>query len=85
MLTMVEQRSLTLQPGNSLVSPKLTLSVGFSMSIALRAVTQARQLLALTYGQSAIIIETQAPRSSSPSDPHAALQRSNRKSLCPLD
>jgi hypothetical protein len=48
MLPMVEQRSLTLRPGTSLISPKLTLSVGFSTSIALRAVTQARQLLALT-------------------------------------
>jgi hypothetical protein len=37
-----------LQPGNSLISPKLTLSVGFSISIALNAATQARRLLALT-------------------------------------
>jgi hypothetical protein len=43
-LAMVEQRSLTLRPDNSLISPKLTLSVGFSTSIALRAVTQASQL-----------------------------------------
>ena len=45
---MVQQRSLTLRPGNSLISPKLTLSLSFSTSIALRAVTQAKQLLALT-------------------------------------
>jgi hypothetical protein len=47
-LTRLAQRSLTLQPGNSLISPKLTLSVGFSISIALNAATQARRLLALT-------------------------------------
>jgi hypothetical protein len=46
--TRLAQRSLTLQPGNSLISPKLTLSVGFSISIALNAATQARRLLALT-------------------------------------
>src|SRR5215831_1129073 len=38
------QRSLTLQPGNSLISPKLTLSVGFTTSIALHAATQAIRL-----------------------------------------
>jgi hypothetical protein len=37
-----------LQPGNSLISPKLALSLGFSISIALNAATQARRLLALT-------------------------------------
>jgi hypothetical protein len=47
-LTRLAQRSLTLQPGNSLASPRLTLSVGFSMSIALHAATRARRLLALT-------------------------------------
>jgi hypothetical protein len=47
-LTRLAQRSLALQPGNSLVSPRLTLSVGFSMSIALHAATRARRLLALT-------------------------------------
>jgi hypothetical protein len=47
-LTRLAQRSLTLQPGNSLISPKLTLSVGFSTSITLRAATQARRLLTLT-------------------------------------
>jgi hypothetical protein len=47
-LTRLAQRSLMLQPGNSLISPKLTLSVGFSTSITLRAATQARRLLALT-------------------------------------
>src|SRR5882724_8578007 len=47
-LTRLAQRSLTLQPGNSLISPKLTLSVGFSISIALHAATQARRLLAFT-------------------------------------
>jgi hypothetical protein len=47
-LTRLAQRSLTLQPGNSLISPKMTLSVGFSISIALNAATQARRLLALT-------------------------------------
>ena len=47
-LTRLAQRSLTLQPGNSLISPKLTLSIGFSISIALHAATQARRLLAST-------------------------------------
>ena len=47
-LTRLAQRSLTLQPGNLLASPRLTLSVGFSMSIALHAATRARRLLALT-------------------------------------
>ena len=47
-LTRLAQRSLALQPGNSLISLALTLSVGFSMSIALHAATQARRLLALT-------------------------------------
>src|SRR5215467_9692374 len=42
------QRSLTLQPGDSFISPKLTLSVGFTMSIALHAATQARRLLTLS-------------------------------------
>ncbi|HEX9429146.1 MAG TPA: hypothetical protein VF944_02095 [Candidatus Bathyarchaeia archaeon] len=37
-----------MQPGNSLISPKLTLSVGFSISITLHAATQARRLLAFT-------------------------------------
>jgi len=47
-LTRLAQRSLTLQPGNSLISPKLTLSVGSSISITLHAATQARRLLAFT-------------------------------------
>src|SRR5437588_3831310 len=47
-LTRLAQRSLTLQPGNLLIRPALTLSVGFSMSITLHAATQARRLLALT-------------------------------------
>src|SRR5207249_8398025 len=47
-LTRLAQRSLTLQPGNSLISPKLTLSLGFSISITLHTATQARRLLALT-------------------------------------
>jgi len=47
-LTRLAQRLLTLQPGHSLISPKLTLSVGFSISITLHAATQARRLLALT-------------------------------------
>jgi hypothetical protein len=47
-LTRLAQRSLTLQPGHLLISPKLTLSVGFRTSITLRAATQARRLLALT-------------------------------------
>ena len=47
-LTRLAQRSLTLQPGNSLASPGLTLSVGFNMSIALHAATRARRLLAVT-------------------------------------
>src|SRR3990170_3926892 len=46
--TRLAQRSLTLQPGHSLISPKLTLSVGSSISITLHAATQARRLLALT-------------------------------------
>jgi hypothetical protein len=37
-----------LQPGHSLISPKLTLSVGSSISITLHAATQARRPLALT-------------------------------------
>jgi hypothetical protein len=41
-------RSLALQPGNSLIGLALTLSVGFSMSIAIYAAIQARRLLALT-------------------------------------
>ena len=40
------QRSLALQPDNSLISPKLTLSVGFSISITPHAATQARRFLA---------------------------------------
>jgi hypothetical protein len=47
-LTRLAQRSLALQPGNSLISLALTLSVGFNMSITLHAATQARRLLALT-------------------------------------
>jgi hypothetical protein len=47
-LTRLAQRSLTLQPSNSLISPGLTLSVGFNMSITLHAATQARRLLAFT-------------------------------------
>ena len=47
-LTRLAQRSLALQPGNLLISPKLTSSVGSSISIALHAATQARRLLALT-------------------------------------
>jgi hypothetical protein len=43
-LTRLAQRSLTLQPSNSLISPKLTLSVGFSISITLHAATQAIRL-----------------------------------------
>ena len=46
--TRLALRSLALQPGNSLISLALTLSVGFSVSIALHAATQARRLLALT-------------------------------------
>ena len=46
-MTRLAQRSLTLQPGNSLASQKLALSVGFNMSIALHAATRARRLLAL--------------------------------------
>src|SRR3970040_1908974 len=46
--TRLAQRSLTLQPGHSLISPKLTLSVGSSTSITLHAATQARRPLALT-------------------------------------
>jgi len=42
-LTRLARRSLTLQPGNSLIRTKLTLSVGFSMSITLHAATQARR------------------------------------------
>jgi len=42
-LTRLARRSLTLQPGNSLISPKLTLSVGFSVSITLHAATQAKR------------------------------------------
>ena len=47
-LTRLAQRSLTLQPGHLLISPKLTLSVGFSTSITLHAATQAWRLLAFT-------------------------------------
>ena len=47
-LTRLAQRSLMLQPGNSLISPRLTLSVGFSISITLHTATQARRFLALT-------------------------------------
>jgi hypothetical protein len=39
-MTRLAQRSLTLQPGNSLISLALTLSVGFSMSIILHAAIQ---------------------------------------------
>ena len=39
---------LTLQPGHSLISPKLTLSAGSRISITLHAATQARRLLAFT-------------------------------------
>jgi hypothetical protein len=38
--TRLAQRSLALQPGNSLISIALTLSVGFSMSVTLHAVIQ---------------------------------------------
>jgi hypothetical protein len=47
-LTRLAQRLLTLQPGHSLISPQLTLSVGSSISITLHAATQARRLLAFT-------------------------------------
>ena len=47
-LTRLAQRLLTLQPGHSLISPKLTLSVGSSISITLHAATQARRSLALS-------------------------------------
>src|SRR5437870_3665070 len=47
-LTRLAQRSLTLQPGNLLISLALTLSVGFNMSITLQAATQARRLPAFT-------------------------------------
>src|SRR5436853_6961789 len=47
-LPRLAHRSLKLQPGNSLISPKLTLSLGFSISITLHAATQARRLLAFT-------------------------------------
>jgi hypothetical protein len=47
-LTMLARRSLPLQPGNLLISPRLTLSIGFNMSISLRAATQAWRLLALS-------------------------------------
>jgi hypothetical protein len=46
--TRLAQRSLTLQPGNSLISRTLTLSAGFNMSITLHVATQARRLLAFT-------------------------------------
>src|SRR5437867_4499723 len=49
-MTRLAQRSLTLQPGNLLISLALTLSVGFNMSITLHAATQAWRLLALTAG-----------------------------------
>jgi len=42
--TRLALRSLALQPGNSLISLALTLLVGFSMSIALHAATQAIRL-----------------------------------------
>jgi len=38
-MTRPAQRSLTLQPGNLLASLRLTLSVGFNMSMALHAAT----------------------------------------------
>ncbi len=47
-LTRLTQRSFALQPGHLLISPKLTLSVGSSISITLHAATQARRLLAFT-------------------------------------
>ena len=47
-LTRLAQRSLTLQPGHSLITPKLTLSVGSSISIPLHAATKARRSLALS-------------------------------------
>src|SRR3970040_2809825 len=47
-LTRLAQRLLTLQPGHSLISPKLTLSVGSNISITLHAATQARRLPAFT-------------------------------------
>ena len=43
-LTRLAQRSLALQPDNSLSTPRLTLSVGSSISITLHAATQARRL-----------------------------------------
>jgi hypothetical protein len=43
-LTRPAQRSLTLQPGNSLISLALSLSVGFSISITLHAATPAIRL-----------------------------------------
>jgi hypothetical protein len=47
-MTRLAQRSLTLQPGNLLISLPLTLSVGFNIPIALHVTTQARRLLAVT-------------------------------------
>ena len=55
-LTRLAQRSLTLQPGNSLISPKLTLSVGSSISITLHAATQARRLLGFYRRGTSLII-----------------------------
>jgi len=46
--TRLAQRSLTLQPGNLLISLVLTLSIGFNISITLHTATQARRLLAVT-------------------------------------
>lgn len=46
--TRLALRSLALQPRHLLINLALTLSVGFSISIALHAATQARRLLALT-------------------------------------
>jgi len=46
--TRLAQRLLTLQPGNSLISLKLPLPVGSSISITLHAATQARRPLTLS-------------------------------------
>ncbi len=43
-VTRLAQRSLTLQPSNSLTFPKQALSVGFRISISLHAATQARRV-----------------------------------------
>src|SRR5262249_41921403 len=72
-----------LQPGNSLISPKLTLSVGFSMSIALHAATKlgGSWLLPRWYFSHRLINESHSTDHDSDSSGHANTHARHRLSF----